>query len=73
MKFRRILVLLAALGGAPLWAQSDAPAAAPAPTAPPASAATGWQQCAQQTQDPAARLACYDRWVQSQGTTPAAT
>ena len=77
MKFcRTLVVLLVTLAGAPVWAQSDAPtpAVAPAaPTVPPASATAGWQQCAQQTQDPTARLACYDRWVQSQGTTPAAT
>lgn len=27
----------------------------------------GWQQCAAQTKDATARLACYDRWVQEQG------
>ena len=72
MTTRRTLFLLAALATLPAWAQTDAPApATPAPAAAgapdtPAPAADGWQQCAQQTQDPAARLACYDRWVQSQ-------
>lgn len=72
MKFRPILLLLASLASTPLWAQSDA---APAPASPASAApapatsapAPGWQQCAQQTQDPTARLECYDRWVQQQG------
>jgi phospholipase A1 len=49
---------LAAAAASPVCAQTDT--ATPAP-------ARGWQQCAEQTQDPAARLACYDRWVQQQG------
>ena len=32
----------------------------------------GWQHCAQQSNDPVARLACYDRWVQQQGKPPSA-
>jgi phospholipase A1/A2 len=32
----------------------------------------GWQLCAQQSNDPVARLACYDRWVQQQGQPPSA-
>lgn len=35
-------------------------------------ARSGWQQCAQLSQDPTARLACFDRWVQQQGPAPAA-
>jgi len=35
------------------------------------AAAAGWQQCRQFEQDPAARLACFDRWVQQQGPLPA--
>lgn len=75
MNARDILLVLAALAGATTWAQ------APAETGS-APAASGWQQCAQQTQDPAARLACYDRLMQTQGpaaapapaaATPAAT
>lgn len=69
MKTRSIPLLLAVLATAPVWAQTDAaPPPAPAPLG-----VGGWQQCAQQTQDPAARLACYDRWGQSQGAVPAAT
>ncbi|KRH98814.1 phospholipase A [Curvibacter sp. PAE-UM] len=71
MSLQRVLAGLVLLGGAvPAWAQAQA--AAPSP-------ASGWQSCAQQTQDATARLACYDRWVQEQGqpaeagaTTPAA-
>ena len=37
-----------------------------------AGASTGWLQCRQFDQDPAARLACFDRWVQQQkGPAPA--
>lgn len=46
-------------------------AAAQAQTAAPSAPASGWQACQQQTQDPAARLACYDRWTQQQGQAPA--
>ena len=64
MKTVLTLVLLVAV--APLAAQ----------TTPTADPATGWQQCAAQTQDASARLACYDRWVQGQppviSTSPAA-
>lgn len=61
MKSRLTLLWLASLAGSlPAWAQTEVSPS----TAPPLS---GWQQCAQQNQDPAARLACYDRWVQTQG------
>ena len=36
-----------------------------------ADASTGWLQCRQFEQDPVARLACFDRWVQQQGPHPA--
>ncbi len=66
---RYLTLWLATLATAPALAQTE-------PAAPPAAAApvNGWQQCAQQHQDPVARLACYDRWVQQQGqpATPAA-
>lgn len=65
MTFRWLALLLAGLTGASAWAQDEAP------VVPAAPAASGWQQCARQTQDPAARLACYDRWVQDHGTAPA--
>ncbi|MDE2615700.1 MAG: phospholipase A [Burkholderiales bacterium] len=57
MKPQRILGLLVGLAGGGVWAQ------APAVNAD-ATATSGWQLCAQQTQDASARLACYDRWVQ---------
>lgn len=59
MNARAVLFVLAGLAGSTGWAQGTA-----APAEPPAAA--GWQQCAQQTQDPTARLACYDRWGQTQ-------
>jgi phospholipase A1 len=59
MSLRRALAGWAVLGSAlSAWGQTTA-------TVP--DAASGWQSCAQQTQDAAARLACYDRWVQTQG------
>ncbi len=69
MRSTRILVLLASITSAVAWAQTETAVPA-APASAPVS--PGWQQCAQQTQDPAARLACYDGWVQSQGALPAA-
>ncbi len=57
MNTRHILGLWAVLACGCAWAQAPA-------VNPEAPAASGWQLCAQQTQDPAARLACYDRWVQ---------
>lgn len=70
MKTRLTLLLLTALSAPlPAWSQTEV-APAPAPAAAPAPVSS-WQQCAQQHQDPVARLACYDRWVQEQG--PAAS
>lgn len=61
MNARAFLFVLAWLAGSTSWAQDTAETGN-------APAASGWQQCAQQTQDPAARLACYDRLIQTQGT-----
>ena len=60
MRTPRIL-WLAALAASPALAQTETT------TAADRAPASGWQQCAQETRDPAARLACYDRWVQQQG------
>lgn len=57
-----LLGLLCGIASPLLLAQT--PATAPV-------AADGWQQCAQHAADPAARLACYDRWVQQQSPPPA--
>ncbi len=57
-----LLLLLAGVVAGPAAAQ----------TAPATATEPGWQLCARETQDPAARLACYDRWVQEQGQPPAA-
>lgn len=60
MNAREALLVLTGLAGAaalPVWSQTPAASV---------TADTGWQQCAQQTQDATARLACHDRWVQSQ-------
>ncbi len=60
MSLRRAVAGLVLLGSAvPAWAQAQA--------ADPSLVTSGWQACAQQTQDASARLACYDRWVQAQG------
>jgi len=66
MKARGMLLLLAGLAGGGAWAQTPAASAE-------TSATSGWQQCAQQTQDPTARLACYDNWVQQHGQPAEAT
>lgn len=60
MTTHRLWGLLAGLAlSSAAWSQT-ATLASPDP-------AQGWQACAQQNQDAAARLACYDRWVQQQG------
>jgi len=51
-----------------VWALS---ASAQDTSASGADASTGWLQCRQFEQDPVARLACFDRWVQQQGQHPA--
>lgn len=61
MKHALAMVALLACAGA--WSQQTREAE---PTAPVPGPTTGWQLCAQQSQDPTARLACYDRWVQQQ-------
>ncbi len=62
MSPRLALAGLVLLGGAvPAWAQAQAQAP------DPSLVTSGWQACAQQTQDATARLACYDRWVQQHG------
>jgi phospholipase A1 len=59
MKVRLGLLFLAACIVAPAaWSQD---------TTGGTEADSSWQQCAQQTQDPSARLACYDRWVDQHG------
>jgi len=72
MKLHTILLAMAA-GAAMAGASAQT-----MPASPPASATdarSGWQQCEQFSQDPSARLACFDRWVQQQGqpATPALT
>jgi phospholipase A1 len=80
----RHLVLLLSLCGLCLSAgvRAQTTASASNDTSSPPSTATpdvaspvtlGWQQCAAQTKDANARLACYDRWVQGQAQTSAQT
>lgn len=62
MKTRGLLLgLMTAWLTPPAWAERE--------VAPSTAPTSGWQQCAQQHPDPAARLACYDRWVEQQGQT----
>lgn len=65
MKTLAAFVLLAGVLAGPARSQVTPPAI-------PADPAIGWQRCAAHA-DAAARLACYDRWVQEQaGSSPAA-
>jgi phospholipase A1 len=66
MKLRLILPLF--LAACTLSAVCSAQTAIPGA----ADARSGWQQCEQLGQDPSARLACFDRWVQQQGAAPVA-
>lgn len=59
MRTRRFLAFLAAMSSASLVCAQAGPDVA--------TTDISWQQCTQQTLDPTARLACYDRWVQLHG------
>ena len=66
--FATILIALCAIS---MWANAQNSSESKLP----ASAEDGWQQCTRLATDPAARLACFDRWAQSQALpvpTPAA-